>query len=211
MQNNFSPEKFFDLSDFSYADIFTDEVHVWDVIKKISPYLQSLFKSGKIKGNYSENVFIHESAYVDKTARIEGPTVILENAIIGFNAYIHGNVIIGKNAVVGTGTEVKNSIMLNTCKGSHYNYISDSLLGNEVRLGAGAVIVNKRVDRETIKIKLDNERIDTGIIKFGSVIGDRSRIGANAVINPGTIIGKNSLIYPLESVFGLHKDNETIK
>ncbi len=211
MHNNFSSENFFDLHNFLYSDLFTSEIHVWDVVKKISPYLTSLFASGAIKGNYSENVFIHPSAFVDKTARIEGPTLILENVQIGFNALIHGNVILDNNVVVGTGAEVKNSVLLNTCKASHYNYVSDSLLGNGVRLGVGAVIVNKRVDRETIKIKVGKEKIDTGLIKFGSIIGDGSRVGANSVINPGTIIGKNSLVYPLESVFGLHAENEIIK
>ena len=211
MRNDFSPESFFNLSHFEYSDIFHNEEHVWNVIKKISSYLNNIFEN-KLKGNYAENIWVGENVSIDPTARIEGPAIILDHAKIGFNALVRGNVIIDKHAVVGTSCEVKNSILLNTCKAAHFNYVSDSILGNEVRLGAGAVIVNKRVDRGNVTIKTGNgQRIDTELKKFGSIIGDKSRIGANAVINPGTIIGKNTFVYPLESVYGIHDDNEIIK
>ena len=210
--DTYTPDTYFDLSKFVYADIFSKEQFIWNVVKKIRPYLQTLFDSGKVKGNYAENVYIANSAYIDSSARISGPTIIGENVRIDFNAYIHGNVIIDSEAVIGTGSEIKNSILLNTCKASHFNYVSDSLLGNQVRLGVGAVITNKRVDRTNIIIKLpDGTKIDTDSKRFGAIIGDNTRVGANSVINPGTIIGKNSLIYPLESVYGVHKDGEVIK
>jgi UDP-N-acetylglucosamine diphosphorylase / glucose-1-phosphate thymidylyltransferase / UDP-N-acetylgalactosamine diphosphorylase / glucosamine-1-phosphate N-acetyltransferase / galactosamine-1-phosphate N-acetyltransferase len=212
MRQNFSPESFFDLSSFRYKDIFEGEEYVWDVIKKVPDYIQHLFDSGKVKGNYAENVYVHESAKVDTTARIYGPTIIGEGAHVGFNAFIHENVILYNHSVVGPGSEIKASILFDTCKASHFNYVSECILGNEVRLGAGAVTVNKRVDRKNVSIKLpDGTRVDTGVTKFGGIIGDYTRLGSNAVINPGTLIGKNSLVYPLESVFGVHEDGEIIK
>ncbi len=209
--NQFLPEKYFDLGKFTYADIFDNEELVWDVIKKIPSYTEALFASGRLKGNYAENVYIAPSATVDNTARIIGPTIIGEKASIGFNAYIHGHVILDDNVVIGTGCEVKNAILLNTCKSAHFNYIGESILGNQVRIGAGALVVNKRVDRKTIHLKIGENKIDTGMTKFGAIIGDNSRVGANAVINPGTVIGQRTLVYPLESVFGLHGDDEIIK
>lgn len=211
MRQNFSPHAFFDVSQFQYSDIFEGEEHVWNVIPNIGLYISSLFESGKVKGNYSENVYVHKTARIDKTARIYGPTIILENVQVGFHAFIHEHVLLDQNVVIGPGSEIKESMLLNTCKASHFNYISDSILGREVRLGAGAVVVNKRVDRQSITLSVAGQKIDTGLTKFGSIIGDESRIGANAVINPGTIIGRNSLVYPLESVFGIHTDGEIIK
>src|SRR2546423_1129057 len=110
--DSFSPDKFFDLSDFVHADIFKNEQYIWNVVKKIQPYLQSLFDEEKVKGNYAENVYVANSAHIDNTARILGPTVIGENVRVDFNAYIHGNVIIDNNAVIGAGSEVKNAVLL---------------------------------------------------------------------------------------------------
>ena len=192
MRNSFSPELFFNLSQFEYSGIFQKEDYVWNIIKKIPSYMAFLFE-GKLKGNYAANIWIGKDVKLDPTARIEGPAIILDNASIGFNALVRGNVIIDKNAIVGHASEVKNSILLSASKAAHFNYVSDSILGNEVRLGVGSVIVNKRVDRGLVTIKVnEHERIDTQLKKFGSIIGDRTRVGANAVINPGTIIGKNA-------------------
>lgn len=211
MRNNFSPESFFNLSQFEYSDIFQNEDHVWNAIKKIPSYLALIFER-KLRGNYAENIWIGEGVEIDPTARIEGPAIIQDHATIGFQALIRGNVIVGKHSVIGHASEIKNSILFPNCKAAHFNYVSDSILGNGVRLGVGSVIVNKRVDRGMVSIKVNNsERIDTQLKKFGSIIGDETRVGANAVINPGTIIGKNTLIYPLESVYGVHNDNEIIK
>src|SRR5476651_1012519 len=146
MQNRFTPIDLFTLSHFSYAELFDGIEYVWEAIPRIGIYINSLFESGKIKGNYSQNVFIAEGAAIDQTARIEGPTIICKNARVGFHSYIRGNVIVGENAVVGSFVEVKNAVLMNTCKLAHFNYVSDSILGNEVRFGVGAVIANKRVD-----------------------------------------------------------------
>lgn len=212
MKNTFAPNSFFDLSDFQFADLLQKETHIWDVIKNIAPYIASLFADGKIKGNYAENVYVDPQATVDQTARVIGPTIICSGARVDFNAYIHGNVILDKNSVVGPGSEIKNSVLLNTCKASHLNYVSDSFLGNQVRLGAGAVITNRRLDRQNIMLGLDTkQKVDTGLTRFGAIIGDGSRIGANSVINPGTILSKNTKVFPLTSVFGTHLTEETIK
>lgn len=209
MITSFKPTDFFDLSQFVYADLFDNVEHVWDAIPKIAVYLEELFASGKVKGNYAKDVYVEEGAEIDETARILGPTIIRRNAKVRFNANIRGNLIVDENAVVGSFNEVKNSLFMNTSKTSHFNYVSDSLLGNGVRLGVGSVIANKRVDRETIKIKVQGQIMDTNLTKFGGILGDHSRIGANAVINPGSVLGKKVLVYPTESVFGIH-DHETV-
>lgn len=208
----FHHSAFFDLSHFHYSELLTKDEHVWETVKNIHSFIEELFSSGKIKGNYAENVYIDPTATVDKTARIDGPTIIGAHAQVQFCAFIGGNVLADENVVIGPFTEVKSSVLLNTVKLSHRINASHSLLGNEVRLGAGAVITNKRVDRTNILIKIDEEtKIDTSVTKFGAIIGDLTRVGANAVINPGTIIGQRSLIYPLESVHGVHGDGEVIK
>jgi UDP-N-acetylglucosamine diphosphorylase / glucose-1-phosphate thymidylyltransferase / UDP-N-acetylgalactosamine diphosphorylase / glucosamine-1-phosphate N-acetyltransferase / galactosamine-1-phosphate N-acetyltransferase len=211
-ESRFAPEKFFDLNSFVYKDIFQGKTAVWEVVAAIKPFLDSLFNDGRVKGNYAENVYVSPSATVDTTARIIGPAIIGENVQVQFNAYIAGNVILDNNVVIGPYTELKTAILLNTAKMSHRNFASHSILGNQARMGVGSVITDKRVDRSNIMIKVDAEKkIDTGSTRFGAIIGDWSRIGANAVINPGTIIGQRTLIYPLESVHGIHGDNEIVK
>jgi NDP-sugar pyrophosphorylase family protein len=208
---SFHPSEFFDLSHSSSTELFEKSQNVWEIIPQLAIYLSHLFQSGKVKGNYAQDVYIEEGAEIDDTARILGPTIIKKNAKVSFNAYIHGNVIVEEHAVVGSFSETKNTLLMNTCKISHFNYVSDSILGNGVRFGVGAVVANKRVDRATIKLKINNERIDTNLTRFGAIIGDNSRIGANAVINPGTILGKKVLVYPTESVYGVHDHEEIIK
>lgn len=201
MKSSFDPNFFFDLSNFSHKQIF-DVENVWEVISKISEFIKN---SGK------KSVIIGEGTTVEEGALIKGPVIIGKNCFIAHGAYIRENVILGDNVRIGHSVELKNTIILNDSNIAHLNYIGDSIIGNDVNLAGGAITANFRLDGANIKVKHDGEEIETGLAKFGAIIGDLSRIGVNSVLNPGTILSKNSKVFPLTSVFGVHLNQETIK
>lgn len=184
---------------------------VWEAIKSLPEFLERLFSGGEIKGNLGENVYIQDGVEVDETARIKGPAIILKGTKIHFNAYIRENVIIGENSKIGHGVEIKNSIVLNNSTIAHFNHIAESIIGNNINFAAGAQVANLRLDRKTVMVEINGQKIDTGLPKFGAIIGDNCQIGANSVINPGTILGKNCLVYPLTQVNGTHTPGSIIK
>lgn len=155
-----------------------------------------------------ENIWIAKSAKIEQYVTIKGPVIIDENAEIRHCAYIRGNVIIGQNAVVGNSTEIKNSILFNDVQIPHFNYVGDSILGYKSHMGAGSITSNLKSDQTKVSIKLQNgEKIETNLRKLGSLIGDYAQIGCNTVLNPGTIIGKNTNIYSNCSVRGVVPNN----
>ena len=151
----------------------------------------------------NKNVWIAKSAKVAKSAFITGPCIIDEGAEIRHCAYIRGGVIVGKNAVVGNSTELKNCILFDGVQVPHYNYVGDSILGYKAHMGAGAITSNVKSDRSFVVIKSNGENIQTALKKCGAFIGDSVEIGCGTVLNPGTIIGSNSIVYPLSSVRGV--------
>lgn len=185
--------------------LFTDVDMPWDVLPKISQFIISL--GGTLSHEKFEqiekNVWIARNATVSKTACLNGPLIIDEYAEIRHCAYIRGNAIIGKNAVVGNSTELKNVVLFDNVQVPHYNYVGDSVLGYKAHMGAGSITSNVKSDKSAVKIAYNGEKIDTGLRKFGAIIGDSAEIGCNAVLNPGTIIGRNSNVYPLCSVRGV--------
>ncbi len=211
--DNFRTDKFFDLSGFEYKDIFNDINSVWEVLPKIKDYIEMQFKSGQLKPNYKEkdNVYVGEGTIIQDGALIEGPAIIGKYALLRHGCFIRANCIIGNNVTIHHGAEVKGSILLNDSYAPHVGYVGDSIVGNKVNIAAGVIFANFRLDKKTILVRDGENKIDTGLEKFGSIIGDGSNIGVNAVLNPGTILGKNSVVYPLLSVKGVHKDNEIIK
>ncbi|MBI2012186.1 glucose-1-phosphate thymidylyltransferase [Candidatus Daviesbacteria bacterium] len=194
---NFKPTNYFDLTNFTQADIFEGVENIWEVLKKLSSYLNG--------------IVIDPTAKVDPTAKILGPAIIGANTVIGFNALIRENVITGSDCIIGHGTEVKNSIILNNSFFSHMSYIGDSVIGNNINFGGGAKTGNLRLDKAPVTVKIGEEIIETGLEKFGAVVGDNTKIGINAVLNPGTILGKNCIVYPLVSVNGVFAENSKIK
>ena len=202
MNNLFSAEKFFDLSQVSFADIFNGIENIWAVIPKIFPYAQSISKVGPVIG---KNTVIKENVV------FEGACVIGDNCIIGPNAYFRDGVIIGDNVKVGFSCEVKSSIILNNTFISHLNYVGNSVIGSDVNLAAGVICANFRFDGQKIVVKDGTKRIDTNLEKFSCIIGDHTKIGVNSILNPGSIIGKNTVIWPMVEVYGTHKDNEVLK
>ena len=159
----------------------------------------------------ADNVWISKSAKIHKNAEICGPAIIGPNTELRIGAYIRGNVIIGENCVIGNSCEIKNSIIFNNAQVPHFNYIGDSILGYKAHTGAGAITSNVKSDKTLVKVFCCGEVIETGLKKFGAMIGDCAEIGCNSVLNPGTIIGRNSNVYPLSSVRGYVPPNSIFK
>lgn len=194
----------FTLSETIAEELLSKYVYPWEVLPNIGDFIIRLGKSlpADIYEKRGENIWIAKSADVAPTACINGPAIIDENAEIRHCAYIRGNAIVGKEAVVGNSTELKNVILFNKVQVPHYNYVGDSILGHKVHMGAGAVTSNIKSDKSMTSVKLDGARIQTGLLKFGAAIGDGVEVGCGSVLNPATIIGINTNIYPLSSVRG---------
>jgi NDP-sugar pyrophosphorylase family protein len=182
----------------------------WQLLPHIADYIKKLGESLSTQAfdRTGPYVWVAKSATVAETAKIDGPCIIDENAEIRHGAFIRGSAVVGKNAVVGNSTELKNVILFNGVQVPHYNYVGDSILGFGTHMGAGAITSNIKSDRTLIKIKAKGVEFETGLNKVGAMIGDNVEIGCNAVLNPGVIIGRNSVIYPLSMVRGfVHSDS----
>lgn len=187
---------------YDYPEVLN---HIGEIIFEISKTLNNDYQE------ISPNVFVHKSVKIDKSATIIGPCLILENSEIRVNAYIRGNVIIGKNCVIGNSTELKNAILFDEVKVPHFNYIGDSLLGYKVHFGAGSLTSNVKSDESNVTLTINSEKIKTNRKKIGALVGDKVEIGCNTVLTPGSIIGKNTTIYPLVMVRGEIPENKIIK
>jgi len=211
------PEDFFDLSDYTHHDLFLDVEYVWDVLKRLREYIESVIKSeiqGQVlDGAYliGENIQIGKNSIVEPGAYITGPTIIGENTVVRNGAYIRGNVIVGDHCVVGHTSELKGVILLNHSAAPHFNYVGDSILGNHVNLGAGSKLSNLKITKDPICVKIDNKVYDSGLRKFGAVLGDYAETGCNSVLNPGTLIGPGSLVYPNALVSGYIPPGSLVK
>ena len=185
----------------------------WEALPKISEFIIKL--GNKLDKNIyelkGENIWIAKSANVYQTAYIKGPAIIGENAEIRHCAFIRGNAIIGDNTVVGNSTELKNVILFNNVQVPHYNYVGDSILGYKAHMGAGSITSNVKSDKKLVIVKDGNKKIETGLKKFGSMIGDNVEVGCGSILNPGSVIGKNTNIYPLSSVRGVVPANSIYK
>ncbi len=211
-------KNFLDLDHTIAKELFESIEFAWEVLPEISDYIVKLGKTlpKEIYEEVSPNVWIAKNAKVYDTAHIDGPAIICEEAQVRHCAFIRGNAIVGKNAVVGNSTELKNVILFDNVQVPHYNYVGDSVLGYKAHMGAGAITSNVKSDRSDIYVKSQYALYGTGLKKFGAIIGDHVEIGCNSVLNPGTVIGKNSTVYPLSSVRGhvpemmIYKDKDNI-
>lgn len=213
MMTELKIEAMFDLSQTIAAKLFDGVTYAWEVLPNIKDFILELGPTLP-KDEYeevSEHVWIAKSATVAPTASIQGPTIIDKNAEIRHCAYIRGNAIVGENSVVGNSTELKNVVIFNTVQVPHYNYIGDSVLGYKAHFGAGSITSNIKSDRTNVSIRCGEERIETGLRKIGAIVGDGVEIGCNSVLNPGTVIGKYTNIYPLSSVRGYVPANSIYK
>ena len=193
--------------------IFEGATYPWEVLPKISSFIIELGNSlapNEYK-KMGDNIWIANSAEVAPTAYINGPAIIDKNAQIRHCAFIRGNAIVGENSVVGNSTELKNVILFNNVQVPHYNYVGDSILGYKAHMGAGSILSNVKSDKKLVIIKNGLDKIETGLKKVGAMLGDEVEVGCGSVINPRTIIGKNSNIYPLSSVRGVIPQNSIYK
>ena len=193
--------------------IFENVTYPWEVINKISEFIIELGKTLD-KNIYEEkapNVWVAKSAEIAPTAFIGGPCIIDENAKIRHSAFIRENAIVGKNVVVGNSTELKNVIIFNNSEVPHYNYVGDSILGYKSHMGAGSIISNLKSDKSNVSVKYNDKKIETNLRKFGAMLGDNVEVGCSSVLNPGSIIGRKTNIYPLSSVRGFIGSNKIYK
>ena len=197
----FKPADLFDLKQTEHAAIFDGCEFAWEALKKIKDYVGANLKPGlknRCEGVafIGKNVFIGEGTVVEDGAMIKGPAIIGKNCEIRHNAYIRDNVIIGDNCTIGNSTELKNALLFNNAAAPHFNYIGDSILGYKAHIGAGVVLSNFKSLPGNIKVEIDGKLFDTGLRKFGALLGDLAEVGCNSVLNPGSIIGRSSVIYP---------------
>lgn len=185
----------------------------WEVLPKIKDFIIELGNSLSEEEyeKKGENIWIAKSAKVAPTAYINGPAIIGKEAEIRHCAFIRGNAIVGEGAVVGNSTELKNVILFNKVQVPHYNYVGDSILGYKSHMGAGSITSNVKSDKKLVIVKNGEEKIETGLKKFGAMIGDNVEVGCGSVLNPGTVIGRETNIYPLSSVRGVVKEKSIYK
>lgn len=203
----------FDIEKTLAKPLFLSVEYPWQVLGQIKEFILSVGPTLD-KSLYDEvepSVWIAKSAKVFPSAHIAAPTIIGENCEIRHSAFIRGSVIIGNGCVVGNSTEVKNSIIFDSVQIPHYNYVGDSVLGFRSHLGAGAITSNVKSDKSPVTVKTDVGKIETGLKKFGAMVGDYVEVGCNSVLCPGTVIGKNTNIYPLSRVRGFIPENSIFK
>lgn len=203
----------YNLEETIAKNLLEEATYPWEVLSKIEEYILKIGEelSKEDYNKVGENVWIAKSAKVAPTAYINGPAIIGENAEVRHCAFIRGNAIVGNNAVVGNSTELKNVILFNNVQVPHYNYVGDSILGYKAHMGAGSITSNVKSDKKLVVIKNGDEMIETGRKKVGAMIGDNVEVGCGSVLNPGTVIGRDSNIYPLYSVRGVVKAHSIYK
>lgn len=194
----------FDLEQTMAAELLQEFSYPWEALPHIGAFIKKLGEtlSPNEYEKTGEDVWVHKTASVAPTAYLHGPAIICAGAEIRHCAFIRGNALVGEGAVVGNSTELKNVILFNLVQVPHYNYVGDSILGFRSHMGAGSITSNVKSDKTLVVIKDGEERCETGLKKMGAMLGDFVEVGCGSVLNPGTVIGRNSNIYPLSSVRG---------
>ena len=212
----FTPAEFLNLEHTAHAKLFENQKYVWDALKQIASYLQFRLKPGVLgellgKPFISNHVFVGAGTIVEQGAVLKGPAWIGENCHIRSGCYVRENVIVGDAVVMGNSCEFKNCILLDEAKAPHFNYVGDSILGYRAHLGAGVILSNVKLDHGEIVVAAADGHIATGLTKFGAIIGDRTEIGCNAVINPGSLLGRDCLVYPGTNFRGVLTHGSIVK
>ena len=206
-------KELYNLNETIAKELLESVTYPWEALPKIADFIIEIGnkldpEKYEKKG---ENIWIAKSAKVAPTAYINGPAIIGEDAEIRHCAFIRGKAIVGNGAVVGNSTELKNVILFNKVQVPHYNYVGDSILGYKSHMGAGSITSNVKSDKKLVVVKDGKEQIETGLKKFGAMLGDEVEVGCGSVLNPGSVIGKNTNIYPLSSVRGVVPKNSIYK
>ena len=203
----------YDLNETIAAELFEGKEYPWEVLADIGDFILKL--GDKLpKDEFTkkgDNIWIHKSVTIAPTATLNGPLIIDEGTEVRPGAFIRGKAIVGKNCVVGNSTELKNVVLFNTVQVPHYNYVGDSILGTHSHMGAGSITSNVKSDKTLVVVKDGDERIETGLKKFGAMLGDYVEVGCNSVLNPGTMIGRHTNVYPLSCVRGVIPENSIFK
>lgn len=192
-------------------DLFERYEYPWEMLPEIKNYIKELIAGG-LEGftEIAQGVFVGKDVKIASTVTIEAPAIIGDGCELRPGAYIRGNVIIGRNCVIGNSTELKNAVILDKAQIPHYNYVGDSILGNYAHMGAGSICSNLKADGKAVVIKGD-ENYETGLRKIGGILGDNADIGCGCVLNPGTVIGKRTSVYPLNSLRGVFPADSIVK
>lgn len=202
-----------DLNETIALDLFDENEYPWDVLPKIHDFILELGKKlpEELFEKRGDDIWIAKSAKIAPTACLNGPLIVDEEAEIRHCAFVRSNAIVGKGAVVGNSTELKNVVLFNKVQVPHYNYVGDSILGFKSHMGAGSITSNVKSDKTLVSVKNGSEFIETGLKKMGAILGDYVEVGCNSVLNPGTIIGRNSNVYPTSCVRGVIPANSIYK
>jgi bifunctional UDP-N-acetylglucosamine pyrophosphorylase / glucosamine-1-phosphate N-acetyltransferase len=212
----FAPAQLLSLEHTAHPKLFEDRQFVWNALKQIASYLQFRLKPavlGELVGRpfISSNVFVGRGTVIEQGAVLKGPAWIGENCQIRSGCYVRENVVVGNGVVMGNSCEFKNSIIFDEAQIPHFNYVGDSILGFKAHLGAGVILSNVRLDHSEIVVGATEGDIATGLTKFGAIVGDRTEIGCNAVINPGSVIGRDCLVYPNVNFRGVLPEGSVAK
>jgi len=209
------PADLFDLSQTEHAAIFDGCENAWEALKKIAEYVKPRAKQVPAKrfpgASIGTDVFIGEGTVVEPGAMIKGPAIIGKNCQIRHNAYIRENVIVGDDCVIGNSSELKNAMLFNGCQVPHFNYLGDSILGHKAHLGAGVICSNLKSLTGNVTVTVEGKTLDTGLRKFGALVGDGAEVGCNSVLNPGSIIGRGAMMYPAVNWRGVLPANSIAK
>ncbi len=205
-----------DLYDTEYTlakDIFADCTYPWEVLPLIKEYIVKLGETLPVwkYEKRGEHIWVAKTAKIAPTACLNGPLIVDEDAEIRHCAFVRGSAIVGKGAVVGNSTELKNVILFDKVQVPHYNYVGDSILGYKAHMGAGSITSNVKSDKTLVIVKDADTCHETGLKKMGAMLGDRVEVGCNSVLNPGTVVGRDSNIYPLSCVRGVVAANSIYK
>lgn len=210
---DFTIDNMLNLDETIASELFEGKTYPWEVLPEIGRFILEL--GSKLNPEEYDcldgNIWIAKTATVAPTASINGPAIIGKEAEIRHCAFIRGNAIVGEGAVVGNSTELKNAVLFNKVQVPHYNYVGDSILGYKSHMGAGSICSNVKSDKQLVVVKHEDFRIETGLRKFGAMLGDNVEVGCGSVLNPGTVIGRDSNIYPLSAVRGCVPSNSIYK
>lgn len=206
-------EKLLDLSHTIAAPLLAGTRYPWEALGGIAAFIRQTGPTlpEALFDHPAPEVWIAKDAHVFPSAWIEGPCIVDSGAEIRHCAFIRGSAVIGKGAVVGNSVEVKNSILFDGVQTPHYNYVGDSILGYKAHMGAGSITSNVKSDKTNVAVRCGQERLETGLRKFGAVLGDFVEVGCNSVLNPGTVVGRHSTVYPVSSVRGTVPENAIYK
>lgn len=211
--NTITIQEMYDLKETIAAELFEGATYPWEVLPKIHDFIIALGEKlpADVYEKRGENIWVAKNAKVAPTACLNGPLIIDEEAEVRHCAFVRGNAIVGKGAVVGNSTELKNVVLFNKVQVPHYNYVGDSVLGFKAHMGAGSITSNVKSDKTLVVVKGQNINFETGLKKMGAMLADRVEVGCNSVLNPGTVIGRDSNVYPTSCVRGVVPANSIFK